>query len=167
MKKRVRFRLQLNHIHCQVSLRKVLAAYYSWKDHRVEKDCHKLMKKGLLQQSKSTEYCTHSHARRRREHNERTALLTILATFLTSLHTENTFRLHSGDDIALVFERVSASLPVVHLANFPVNPFSTTLPLFLKLFLKKFKPTETEAVIVSMEEEDTLDVKVILLLFNL
>lgn len=161
LKKPVQLCIQLSQIHCQVSMRKILAAYYSWKDHRVEKAAQKLMKKGLMKSSSAEEYCNQSHIRRRREHHERTALLTIFATFLSTLSTETNFRLHTGDDISLGFERISATLPVVHLANFPVNPFSTTLPLFLNFLLKKFQPTATESVIVSMTDENTLDVKVI------
>lgn len=161
LKKPVQLCIQLSQIHCRVSMRKILAAYYSWKDHRVEKDAQKLMKKGLMKQSSSEEYCNQSHIRRRREHHERTALLTILATFLSTLSTDTSFRLRTGDDISLGFQRISATLPVVHLANFPVNPFSTTLPLFLTILLKTFRPTETESVTVSMTDENTVDVKLV------
>jgi hypothetical protein len=162
LKKPVQLCIQLSHLHCQVSLRKGLAAYYSWKDNRVEKAAQRLVKKGLMRGGASVEeYCSQFHIRRRREHHERAALLTICATFLTSLRTDSTFRLHTGDDIAIAFERISATLPVVHLANFPVNPFSTTLPLFLHVLLKTFKPTETESVVVSMADEETVDVKVL------
>jgi hypothetical protein len=161
LKKPVQLCIQLSHIHCQVSMRKLLAAYYSWKDHRVEKAAQHLIKRGLMKASSAEEYCTQSHIRRRREHHERSALLTICATFLSSLSTDTSFRLHTGDDIAFGFERIAATLPVVHLANFPVNPFSTTLPLFLGALLKTFKPTETESVVVSMTDEETVDIKVV------
>jgi hypothetical protein len=161
LKKPVQLCIQLSQIHCQVSLRKILAAYYSWKDHRVEKAAQQLVKRGLMKSASSEDYCTQSHIRRRREHHERAALLTIFATFLSTLSTDTAFRLHTGDDIALSFERISATLPVVHLANFPVNPFSTTLPLFVNALLKKFQPTETESVVVSMADEETLEVKVV------
>lgn len=160
MKKRVQFHIHLSHFHFQVSTRRLFDAYFSWKDFRVENDSRILVKKGLLKLSSTEEYCRVSHVRRRREHIERSALLTILCTFLSSLKTDTHFRLHSGDEIAMAFNRVSATLPVVHLGNFPVNPFSTTLPLFAKMLLKKFTPTETEAVIVSMADQDTIDLKV-------
>ena len=160
MKKRVQFHVHLSHLHFQVSTRRLFDAYYSWKDFHVENDSRILVKKGLLKLSSTDEYCTKSHIRRKREHVERSALLTILCTFLSSLKTETNFRLHSGDEVAMAFDRVSATLPVVHLANFPVNPFSTTLPFFGQMLLKKFNPTETEAVVISMADHDTIDLKV-------
>jgi hypothetical protein len=159
-RKRVRLRMELTHATAQVSTRKIQSAYYSWKMRRVEKEARNLVKMGLVRQEACNDYIEQSYNRRRKESAERSALLKVFCTYITSVQTGLRFHVHSGEDISLTLERVAANLPVVHLANFPLNPFSTTLPLFGKVFLGLFKPTHTERVSIKTVDEDSVDIMV-------